>query len=345
MSDGRMRFIHIEDIKPGMMVGKTVLSEKGTVLLHHHVKLTKNLITRIQNKGLPGLYIEDELSKDVKIDTPISEEAESKAIQALRTMDIDAALNVAQTIVEELCSRDEISINLISLRTDLDDTYKHSVNVAVLSAVMGMGLALKESYMKELTASALLHDIGKLNIPRYILDKPGTLTIEEYEIVKEHAELGYERIKSDFMLSSKIKMGIYSHHENINGTGYPLGLVGDQIFIFAKIIHIADVYDALVSERPYKRAYSPIEAIKFLTDNGGKMFEDAYVKIFLKHVPLYPKGRNVVLSTGEVAVVIENSLHHTLTPLVRTMAGVTIDLSLDENLDISIVDFESNIKR
>ncbi len=340
-----MRYIDVESIKAGMIVGKTVLSEEGTVLLHHHVKLNNSLISRIRHKGLPGLYIEDDLSKDVQIDTIISEEAESKAIQALRALDIDAALHVAETIVDELCSRDEISINLISLRTDLDDTYKHSVNVAVLSAVMGMGLALKESYMRELTASALLHDIGKVNVPRYILDKPGTLTLEEYEKVKEHAELGYERIKGDFQLSSKIKMGVYSHHENINGTGYPLGLVGDQIFMFAKIIHIADVYDALVSERPYKKAYSPIEAIKFLSDNGGKMFEAEYVKIFLKHVPLYPKGRNVILSTGEVAVVIENRLQHTLTPLVRTMTGVTIDLSLEENTDILIIDFESNIKK
>lgn len=115
-----------------------------------------------------------------------------------------------------------------------------------------------------------MHDIGKLNLPLDLLEKAGPLSEEEYETMKTHSELGYERLKENINISSKTKMGVYMHHENVNGSGYPLGLRDDQIYMFAKIIHIADVYDAITSERPYKKAQSPKEAIEFLMNNAEK---------------------------------------------------------------------------
>ena len=162
--------------------------------------------------------------------------------------------------------------------------------------------------------------------------------------MKTHSELGYERLKENINISSKTKMGVYMHHENVNGSGYPLGLRDDQIYMFAKIIHIADVYDAITSERPYKKAQSPKEAIEFLMNNAGKMFQPEYVKAFITYIPVYPKGRNVILSDGNVAVVVENRQYHTLYPVVRRLSdGETIDLAdQNENLSdpLSILDFE-----
>lgn len=337
-----MRYISMEQAEPGMIVGKSIYNEQGVTLVNYRVTLTDKLISRMKEKGLMGLYVEDSLSDDIRIEELISDELEVKAAQALRKMDIDAALDVAGEITDELSMNGEISVNLVSLRTNSDYTYKHSVNVAVLSVLTGMGIGLKKPMLKELAASGLLHDIGKINIPLETLEKAGPLTEEEYELIKKHSEFGYEKIKDDITISSKTKMGVFMHHENVDGTGYPMGLRGDQIYMFAKIIHIADVYDAITSERTYKKAQTPNEAIEFLMKNAGNMFQPEYVKAFITYIPVYPKGRNVILSDGNVAVVVENRQHNTLYPVIRLLSdGTTIDLSEHEDPSLYITGFKS----
>lgn len=323
-----MRYINIDRAEPGMVVGKSIYNEEGSVLVNYRVTLTESLIGRMKKKGLMGLYIEDSLSGDIDVEDLITDELGIKAAQALREIDIDEAMNVAGEITDELSVRGEISVNLVSLRTVSDYTYKHSVNVAVLSVLTGIGLGLKKNMLKELAAAGLLHDIGKISIPMEMMEKAGPLTEEEYELIKKHSEFGYEAIKNNISISSKTKMGVFMHHENVNGSGYPMGISGDQIYMFAKIIHIADVYDALTSERAYKKAQSPGEAVEFLMKNSGTMFQPEYVKAFIAYIPVYPKGRNVILSDGSVAVVVENRQYHTLYPIVRRLSdGETIDLS------------------
>lgn len=336
-----MRYINMDHAEPGMVVGKSIYNEEGNVLVNYRVTLTDNLIERMRGKGLKGFYIEDSLSKDIEVEDLISDEIGIKAAQALREMDIDEAMSVAGEITDELSLRGEISVNLVSLRTISDYTYKHSINVAVLSVLTGIGLGLKKPMLKELAAAGLLHDIGKISIPPETMEKRGPLTEDEYELIKQHSELGYEAIKNNISISSKTKMGVFMHHENVNGSGYPMGLSGNQIYMFAKIIHIADVYDALTSERVYKKAQAPGEAIEFLMKNAGTMFQPEYVKAFITYIPVYPKGRNVILSDGSVAVVVENRQHHTLYPVVRRLSdGQTIDLSEAAEQELVITGFE-----
>ena len=335
-----MRYINIQNAEPGMLVGKSIYNEQGSILVNYHVKLTEKLIKRMTEKGLSGLYIDDELSADIHVEDLISDELGIKATKALKKMDIDAALQVASDLTEELTLNGDINVNLVSLRANSDYTYKHSVNVAILSVLTGIGIGLKKSMLKELAAAGLLHDIGKLSIPLEILEKPGPLTEEEYETVKSHSEMGYQKIKGNINISSKTKMGVFMHHENINGTGYPMGFRGDQIYMFAKIIHIADVYDAITNERVYKHAQSPKEAAEFLMSQAGSMFQAEYVKAFLTYIPFYPKGRNVVLSDGRIAVVVENRQQNTLYPIVRCLSdGETIDLTEHEDGVLTIVGF------
>lgn len=333
-----MRYINMDRAKPGMVVGKSIYNEEGSVLVNYRVTLTESLIERMKKKGLVGLYIEDNLSSDIEVEDLISDELGIKAAQALREMDIDEAMNVAGEITDELSIQGEISVNLVSLRTISDYTYKHSVNVAVLSVLTGIGLGLKKSMLKELAAAGLLHDIGKISIPPETMEKAGPLTEEEYALIKQHTELGYEAIKNNISISSKTKMGVFMHHENVNGSGYPMGISGEQIYMFAKIIHIADVYDALTSERCYKKAQSPGDAVEFLMKNSGTMFQPEYVKAFITYIPVYPKGRNVILSDGSIAVVVENRQYHTLYPVVRRLSdGETIDMSeaIEDGLTIT----------
>lgn len=338
-----MRYIHIDNAKEGMIVGKSIYNEQGSVLVNYRVKLSDKLLARMRKLGLLGLYIVDDLSEDIEVENLVSDEVGKRATRALSNMDIDAALNVASEIAEELSLNGDINVDLVSLRTSSDYTYKHSVNVAILAVLTGIGIGLKKPLLKELSVAGLLHDIGKLNIPVGILNKQGPLTEEEFEMVKTHSQLGYDKLKDNINISSKTKMGVYMHHENMNGTGYPLGLQEDQIYMFAKIIHIADVYDAITNDRPYKRAQSPQAALEFLMNNAGKLFQPEYVRAFVNYIPIYPKGRNVILSDGSVAVVVENRQHNTLYPVVRRLSdGETIDLSEqdEERERLEILGFE-----
>lgn len=204
-----MRYISIDSAQPGMIVGKSIYNEQGSILVNYRVKLTERLILRMRDIGLAGLYIEDEMSSDITVEDLISDELGVKATKALTKLDIDAALKVASDITEELSLNGDINVNLISMRTNSDYTYKHSVNVAVLSVLTGIGIGLKKSILKELSAAGLLHDIGKLNLPLDLLEKAGPLSEEEYETMKTHSELGYERLKENINISSKTKMGLF----------------------------------------------------------------------------------------------------------------------------------------
>lgn len=336
-----MRFVTLREATAGMKVARAILNENGDILVNIDVILTEKLIRKLEERELDGLYIEDALSEDIEIEQLISDKNQQRAIRALKNMDIDAAVDVAEKIAEEMCDMKEISLNMVSLRAKSDYTYKHSVNVAVYSVIMGIGMGLRKGLLKELAVSALLHDIGKLQIPNRILNKPGKLTEEEYETIKKHSEYGYELLKTNVMLTSKIRMGVYMHHENVDGTGYPLGLKEHQIYLFAKIIHIADVYDALSTERSYKKALVPNSVIQYLMNQSGTMFQQDMVKVFIDCVPVYPKGRTVRLNTGEEAVVVENRQNHTMFPVIRYFDGTTIDLSDQEYEDLEIIEVVS----
>ena len=336
-----MRFIGIDQAKPGMDIGKTIYDEGGRVLVNYRVKLTAGLIDRMKKLGLSGFYIDDEFSKDIDIQPLLDEKLERRAFQVLHDMDVDAALDVASEITEELCQSSDISVNLIGLRTDSDYTYKHSVSVASLSVLIGLRLGLNKNMLRETASAGLLHDIGKPQMPKEILNKPGPLIDEEYELVKTHSQKGYEILRDNIAISSKVKMGVYMHHENMNGTGYPTGASGDQIYQLARIIHVADVYDAMTNRRPYRRALPPSAALDYLNANAGKLFDRECVKAFVNYIPLYPKGRNVILSDGDVAVVVENRKKHTQYPIVRRLSdGHLVDLSHYAEEDLKIIGFE-----
>ncbi|MCR5692085.1 MAG: HD-GYP domain-containing protein [Eubacterium sp.] len=336
-----MRYITMDQARPQMIVGKSVYNEAGQILVNYRVSLTENLIERMKEKHLQGLYIIDDLSEDIDVEPLVSDGLEMRATKVLHQMDIDAAMSVASDIADELLGQGDINVNLVSLRTSSDYTFKHSLSVAILSTLIGMGMGMKHSALKELAAAGLLHDIGKINVPREILEKPGPLTEEEYATIKLHSSNGYEILKENILITSKIKMGVYMHHENMNGTGYPLGLEGDQIYSFARIIHVADVYDAITSKRVYKKAQSPNEAVDFLIQNSGKLFDPKCVQAFVTYIPVYPKGRNVVLSDGSVAVVVENRQENTLYPVIRRLSdGETIDLSKQDEDGLKILGFQ-----
>lgn len=330
-----MRYITIDKAENGMTLAKSLFDDSDRVLVGRGTTLTTDYIEKLETRGFGGFYIEDELSKDIHIEETISLELRSRAVKTLKECDVDAMVDIAKAIVDEIRSAATLTLDMIDLRNFDDYTYKHSVNVSVLSTVIGMGMNLREAELVDLCAAALLHDLGKLNIAPEVINKPGFLTSEEYELIKTHSRLSYDLIKDKWNIAATTKAAVLEHHENEDGSGYPLGLSNEDIHRYAKIIHVADVYDALTTKRPYKKAYSIPEAMEYLMGSCGRLFDKQIVEAFMDYVPIYPKGVTISLSDGQEGIVVENSRFRTLRPIVRLFNGTTYDLF--ENVDLRSV--------
>ena len=331
-----MRYVKLEDAKPGMRLAHSLYDSSGRTLISENGVLTQRYLEKLNNIGFDGIYIEDELSKGIEIEPAISPALRSEGLVCVRESNIDKCQEIADKIVDEILNKGKITLDLTDLRSFDDYTYAHSVNVAVVSCVIGFGLKLSESDLTDLVTAALLHDLGKLLIPSEILNKPGRLTQEEYQIMKSHSLLSYEMIKERLDLSAQIKTAVLHHHENVDGSGYPEGIEGIEQTLFTRILHVADVYDALISKRPYKNPYSPYEASEYLMGGSGIMFDRHVVATLLKYVPLYPKGKQVILSDGRTGIIMENTDYHNLRPVVKLFDGTILDLTERENFNITV---------
>lgn len=328
-----MRFVDSDTIRDGMELAKTIYGKNGEVMLRKGTIIKELFIRRLKQLGYPGIYINDSFSENIIIEEIISEELRQKATFTIKKIfntiesspssvkSLNANVAVLKSIVDEIMSQivstDIALINIRDLKNFDDYTYYHSVNVAVLSIVIGKALGLKEEQLRELGMSAILHDVGKIFVGSEIINKPELLTNEEYEKVKEHSKEGYKYLKDDFNVPSKVYVSILQHHENYDGKGYPQGISKEQIYLYARIITVADVYDALTSERPYKKAETPNKALEYILQNEGKKFDPQVVKVVAEKFAPFPVGTFVKLSNGMMGIVTENFTNTCLKPRIK----------------------------
>ena len=324
-----MRFVPIKYIREGMILGKTLYGDNGEILLRRKASIHESYVKILVRLGYNGLYIKDELSEDITANEVISEELKMKTIRSVKNLmqpnikenEIKSSLKIieglVENIVDEISCNKDIIVNMIDLKVSSEYTFYHSVNVCVLSMVLGVALKLEREDLYLLATASLLHDIGKIFTPNDILDKPGKLTYEEFEIIKQHSGNGYKYIKENLDINAKVYMGIYQHHERYDGTGYPLNIKGENISLFGRIIAIADVYDALISDRPYRKGVLPSEGIEYIMGFCGSIFDQRLVKTFFTKVAPYPIGTCVNLSNNLIGLVVENYSSDCLRPTVR----------------------------
>ena len=327
-----MRYVAIEHLREGMILGKTLYGEMGEVLLRQGSKILQNYLNKIASLGYPGLYIHDTLSEDIDVKDVINQDLKMRTIQSVKTMmninrDNDREIlksfeeleDLIENIVTDITANKDLIINMIDLKVANNYTFYHSVNVAVISLVIGLAMNLSPKDMYNLGIASLLHDIGKIFIPNKILDKPGALTFEEYKIIRKHPEDGYNYVKEKLYTHTKTYLAILEHHERFDGTGYPRQKVGKDIGLFARIIAVADVYDALTSDRPYKKRAIPSEAMEYIMGGGGTFFDIDVVKQFSKIVAPYPVGTCVSLTNNLVGIVVENFSDCCLRPKIKVI--------------------------
>ena len=173
-------------------------------------------------------------------------------------------------------------VHICELKQYDANTYSHSLNVAILSVSIGEVIGLNTRRLEKLALCALLHDIGKIFLPISLINKPSRLTADEFTLVKSHSDNGGLCLRRGFIRDRDIWVGVTHHHEKYNGTGYPKGLKRGKIPLFSRIIAVADVYDAVTSNRPYRTPMSSAKAIRLLMSESGKAFDPAIVKAFLE---------------------------------------------------------------
>ncbi len=312
-----------------MQIAKTLYGVNSERLLVEGVVLNKILIDRIKILSFPGVYINDDLSKDIEIINTISDELRIETMYGIKKIFVevkdtkdpkersDEISRQVDSIVDELLSNKNMMVNMIDLKCFDNYTYLHSVNVAVLSIVTGIAMNLDRITLSRLGLSAILHDIGKVFINKNIVNKPAILTDEEFTEMKKHSQLGYNYATEKFRLPSASYSGIIDHHEKFNGLGYPRAKRGKSISLFGRIITVADIYDALTSERPYRKALSPSEGIEYIMGGLETAFDPEIAATFIRKVAPYPIGTTIKLSNGCTAIVLENFELFCLRPRVR----------------------------
>ena len=336
-----MRFILVGNLKAGMSLATDLTDHQGRTIIGAGAVLTEHYIEKIIKFGISGVYITDEISEDISIEPVISPELRNAGMSSIANQDYEGCAQVAKDIVQEIISKKNLSLDMADMRSFDNYTYAHSVNVGILSCVIGMEVKLPEEELENLVLAGLLHDMGKMDIPREIVHKPGRLTSEEYAVMQKHPELSYFKLINKPDIPGSVKMAVLLHHENMDGSGYPNGISGNEIPLYARILHVADVYDGLTSTKVYQKGYSPNEAVEYLMGAGGIMFDPEIVMKFKDVIPLYPKGSEICLSNGVVGIVIENSREHNLRPIIRVVEnGEKIDLLDRKNANLTISSWE-----
>lgn len=355
-----MLFITNKYLKPGMILAKDIIlynsSNFNSLLLTKGQVLNNTFINKINYHGIEGAYIESEAFSDIEVDSYINDVLKANTLKTVKDVYYELKMSsgkvhataikqlsgIVSTLITEIMYKDDLSYNIIDFKNYDNYTYQHCLNVATLSISTGISLGLSEGALHDLGMAGLLHDIGKMMIPLEILNKPGKLTEDEFDIIKEHPVNAVNLLKD--LVPYSVLSAIQSHHEKFDGTGYPYGVSGSNIHFYGRVLAVCDVYDALTSDRSYRMTSFPSEVIEYIMGCADTHFDYEILKSFLQVIVAYPIGTFVRLSNKKIAVVVKNNSENIMRPVVRIIngdgtVGVDVDLLYDNKyMNITITD-------
>jgi len=331
-----MRLVSTSRCEPGMVLAKPVLNQKGAVILGTHSELTGQTIKRFKQMGIDMVYVRDKATEDIYIDQVISDETRCEALSTIYSTfnEIQTSSSIksqtkksaslystfsalCQRIIDEMKSR-KSAINLLgNIHIHDHYVYSHSLNTTLYAIGIGIKKGYSDKELTEIGLGALLHDIGQMKVPTSIIQKEGQLTSKEFETVKKHTEYGFDLLRQEYGFPLLAAHCAYQHHERLDGSGYPRGLKKDEIHKYARLLAVADVFEALTSHRVHRRAMLPHLAIEILYSQSGTHFDQDYVESFRNTVAIYPIGVSVKLNTGETAIVAGYKPNMLTRPIVR----------------------------
>ncbi|MCR6107853.1 HD domain-containing protein [Salipaludibacillus agaradhaerens] len=350
-----MKLMPLDKITHEARLAEPIYNEEGKTLLNRGMLLSENVVERLKEKGVTFVYIEDEVTADLYPEELLTPHERQQMLTTIHknfndisnkmsegaTVNMDEFSQSFSKVIKEILEKVAANNEAISLLTNVisfdSSIFQHSLNVSVLSLALGKKLKLNMYELYELGLGALLHDIGKLGIPADILNKTDSLSDDEYEIMKTHTIIGFDMIRKCGTLPLLAAHCAYQHHEKGDGSGYPRQLTANEIHLYAKIISIADVFDAVTSNRVYRKALLPHEGLELLFSGANSVFDQQLVELFAKTVVIYPIGLEVQLSDGRVGIVAKTHAHLPSRPVVRVVTDSTqYDLDLSKELGVTI---------
>jgi HD-GYP domain-containing protein (c-di-GMP phosphodiesterase class II) len=366
-----MRLVPTTTLPEGALLARDVLVGRpdGVPLLRAGVRITPDYRSRLLRVGIRAVYIEDEIGAGIAPEALISTEtrrtatrlvsdafaAASEAMLAKQLMPqktIVSLQEIVKQILADVASSAGAAMALVDLAAADTYTFQHSIDVTALGLLLGDRLFRErgwldfrgvrqfhrfEERLHLLGLGLLLHDVGKLALPGKLIQKPEKLTPDEWELIRSHPRLGLELLRGDDF-SPLVKAIVLRHHERWDGSGYPDGKSGTEIHEMARIAAVADVYDAITSERPYAAAQPAREGVRVILEGSGTLFDPDVVNVFARVVTPFPPGEELRLADGRRAVVVsvaQEALHR---PLVRVIEGpgAPYDLALAHEPAIAI---------
>ena len=345
-----MRVVALQDRLADETLAMPVHGDGGRLMLAKGMRLTPTLILVLRKRGYSRVAIEDVMLNDVEADDNLQDETRQMTIQVLDTAtanvirgtpgDLRPIRNAVEAIIADLRDNPKACVGLYSLCSFDEETYTHSINVCVLCLSAAETLGWKVAGLRQVGLGALLHDIGKVLIPKHILNKPALLTDEEYALVKTHTDKGWELLQTCYDVGATTAHAALDHHERLDGSGYPRQVKGDNITMIGRITAIADVYEAMTSDRPQRRAVLPEAVHAFMMEKRGSLFDADVVEAMFYRVALYPTGTILSLWGGYVAVVIKQDPRSNNRPFVRLVTGPGIvkanDIALYERPELTV---------
>jgi len=261
-----------------------------------------------------------------------------------KTIDVGGAQMMVEEIADSVSRNPGALISLARLKTIDDYTYMHSVAVCAMMVSLAKQLGLDEATTRTAGMAGLLHDLGKATMPMDVLNKPGKLTDAEFSVIKTHPQEGHRMLLSGNNVDAMVMDVCLHHHERTDGSGYPKGLKGDEISLFAKMGAVCDVYDAITSNRPYKAGWDPAESLRKMAEWANGHFDPKVFQAFVKSLGIYPIGSLVKLSSGRLGVVVDQSGRSLTTPLVKVFFSTKSNMRIiPEVVDLSRNDTHEKI--
>lgn len=340
------KLLLINELRPGMIPSMDINIE-GKVLLAKGVALTESIIDKLKESYIINkveVYLKNDSDEPIMLKVKTINELEVtfnefssdlenifKDISTINTPNMNEIRIFSKKIQQEFMATGTVIKNVVLYGSGKDAIYRHSVNVAAISFILGKWLGLNEKDLSLLNYSAIMHDIGKTQLDKELLEKNYNLSYDEYETFKTHPVIGYHYAQQIPYLNPLVPKAILLHHERLDGSGYPLQLKEDKIPQFSKIIAIADVFDEVSSNRYTKDIRGPLDALKVIQDESLTKLDCSYCNMFLSHVVNYYTGENIQLNDGRTCKIIQVQLNNLTKPLLLDDSGF-LDLNAEKDL-------------
>lgn len=331
----------------GSVIGEDVFVEgfQLPIVRQNHL-MSDHLREKLLSHNVEYVSITDPIPSQVETETQQFKRIYAQNTEQVKTvfntiirgdkMDSHLVISLTQSLMNQSTDVFKVLESMNAVRKVDEYTYTHSLNVGLYAMMLGKWMKLDNEEITRIITAGLLHDIGKSMIPASLLQKNGKLSEDEFTFVKKHSTYGYEICMKQDWLHPDIKTAVLHHHERQDGNGYPEGLKGSSISLYSKILSIADVYDALTSERPYKKRQTPFDTFKQIQSMGYDSFDPEVLQVFLSNISSVYIGTKVMMNTGCEGEIVFIPLTNITSPIVR-IKEMLYDLSISKDLKIAAI--------